>query len=839
MESVNLSIDGQRIEVPAGTTILEAARRAGIYIPTLCYHPDLPPAKNGAAARMIYQGDQRLENAMPGETGKGCGLCVVAVEGQNDLVGSCATEAAAGMVVITNNDRIKSTRQAKLLPIMTRHRHACLTCAQQEGCSRTQCSANVPENERCCSQFGHCELQNVANHVGIGDSTPQWVPTRLALLKNHALFARDYNLCIGCTRCVRACCELRGIEAIGFIYDEQGRVQIGTLAETLEESGCKFCTACVEVCPTGALVDKAVDAATREDDIVPCRAACPARIDVPGYLRMIAAGLADEANAIVREKVPFPGVLGRVCIRPCEAVCRRGEVNESLAICALKRFAAEGENGLWKKNSGVAPDTGKKVAVVGAGPAGLTAAFYLRKQGHSVTLLDSNSRAGGMMRYGIPSYRLPRSVLDREIKDILDLGIGFQPNRSLGKDVSLDQLKNGGYDAVFLGVGAQQSRRLPLEGCHASDVLWGVEFLRKVAEGEAVKLKDNVVVIGGGNVAVDAAMTARRCGAAHVKVACLECLEEMPASPWQLEEARAEGIEIIASRGPGRIIMEDGNVTGMDLVECAGAFDDKGNFCPAYSHKKECLPVDQVIMAVGQAADLSFIEEAGEIKIGGGLIVVDQESLETGMTGVYAGGDAVKMPGAIIHAIAAGRRAAESIDRALGGSGEIGEVLFPCANPDPYLGRDEGFAGWVRQKVPELDAQVRVTGFDEIATGFSAEQAVKEAKRCLQCDLRLLMGGNPAPPAHRLPFNEESINQVPATEGVFQLLDADYRILSIRGTANLRRELHKTMTENDTASFFEFEEDKMFSRRESELIQKFLQQHGKMPGGGGDLDDLY
>jgi NADPH-dependent glutamate synthase beta subunit-like oxidoreductase len=306
--------------------------------------------------------------------------------------------------------------------------------------------------------------------------------------------------------------------------------------------------------------------------------------------------------------------------------------------------------------------------------------------------------------------------------------------------------------------------------------------LRKVAEGQDVNLKDNVVVIGGGNVAVDVAMTARRCGATDVKMACLECLEEIPASPWEIEEARAEGIEIIPSWGADKIISEDGHVTSMDLRECTCVFDDNGNFCPEFSEKKECILVDQVIIAVGQAADLSFIAETGEIKIGKGLIVVNEESLETGMSDVYAGGDAVKMPGAIILAIAAGRRAAESIDKALGGSGQIDEVLFARPNPDPHLGRDEGFAGWVREKMPELDAGVRVKNFEEVATGFSAEQAVQEAQRCLQCDLRLLMGCNPVPPAYWLPCDQEHIRQVPETEGVFQLLDADHQILSIKGT---------------------------------------------------------
>jgi NADPH-dependent glutamate synthase beta subunit-like oxidoreductase len=840
MNTVNLRIDGQPLEVAAGTTILEAAGNLGIYIPRLCHHPDLPPAKGGESSPVVFQGDREIENTLPEGAGRGCGLCVVEVAGEEELVGACAAEVTEGMVVVTHNDRIIAARQEKLMPIFVRHRHACLTCAQQEGCPRSQCSSNVPEDERCCSQFGHCELQNVANYVGIQDVTPKWIPTDLALLKDHPLFERDYNLCIGCTRCVRACRDLRGIEAIGFVYDENGRVQIGSLAETLEASGCKFCTACVEVCPTGALLDKGVEPATRGEDLVPCKAACPAHIDVPGYLRMIARGKADEANAIIREKVPFPGVLGRICIHPCEPVCRRGEVNEPISICALKRYAADGDKGLWKNGSNVAADSGRKVAVIGAGPTGLTAGFYLRKQGHRVSLFDSGVQAGGMLRYGIPRYRLPAEVLDSEIKEILDLGIDFKPEQSLGKDFSLDQLKNDGFDAVFLAVGAQQSRPISLEGCHTPDVMWGLEFLRRVAEGREIKLQVRVVVIGGGNMAVDVALTALRCGAVDVKMVCLEDLDEMPASAWQIEGAKAEGVQILPCWGPAKIIRKDGKVTGMDIVECTAVFDEQGNFFPEFSDKKECILVDQIILAVGQAADLSFLGDNSPVKVSKGLVLVDEDTLETGMPGVYAGGDIAERAGAVIHAVAAGRRAAASIDRALGGSGDIDEVLFARGNPDPFLGRDVGFASFPRGNVPELDVETRIKGFQEIAVGYSTETAVKEAGRCLQCDLRLHLRCNPTPPVHWLPFDEEHINQAPETEGVFQLLDADHQILTIKGTANLRQNLLAAMADNDSASFFEFEENKMFSQRESELIQKYLQEHGEMPGGDADdLDDLF
>lgn len=837
MDTVTLTIDGQPVEVPAGTTILEAARKADIYIPSLCYHPDLPPAKDRPAVQAVFRGEHKLENAMSEQPGKGCGICVIEVEGQSELVGSCAAEAADGMVIVTQNERIKEKRQENLVPIMARHRHACLTCAQQEGCPLTQCSSNVPENERCCSQFGHCELQNIANYVGISNATSKWVPTDFEIFKDHPLFERDYNLCIGCTRCVRACHDMRGIEALGFVYDGDRQVQVGTVAETLEDSGCKFCTACVEVCPTGALVDKSVTPATREDDLVPCKAACPAHIDVPGYLRMCAQGKQDEANAIIREKVPFPGILGRVCIHPCEDACRRGELNESISICALKRYAADGEKGLWKKESRVEADSGRKVAIVGAGPGGLTAAFYLRKKGHAVTIFDAGKAAGGMMRYGIPEYRLPREILDKEINEILDLGIELKPGQVLGKNITLDQLTKDGYDAVFLGVGAQDSRRIPLEGSNVPDVLLGIEFLRRVAEGEDIKLKDNVVVIGGGNVAVDAAMTALRCGASDVKMACLECLDEIPANPWELEEAKSEGVEIMPSWGPDRVITEDGKVTRIDLVECSCVFDEQGQFCPEFSETKKYILVDQVILAVGQAADLSFLKDGSPIKVDRGLIVVNEDSFETDMKGIYAGGDITKASGGIIHAIAAGRQAAASIDKNLGGSGDIDEVLFPRGSPDAYLGRNEGFAFWPREKVPETDAVTRMKSFQEIALAYDDEQAVKEAKRCLQCDLRLHLGRNPVPPQDWLAFDEENINQVPAAEGVFQLLDEAHNVLTIKGTVNLREELLTALEEYDNAVWFEYEEHKMYSQRESELIQRYLQEHGKMPGGGGD--DLF
>ncbi|MCP4667712.1 MAG: FAD-dependent oxidoreductase, partial [Deltaproteobacteria bacterium] len=416
---------------------------------------------------------------------------------------------------------------------------------------------------------------------------------------------------------------------------------------TLQESGCKFCMACVAVCPTGALMDKSVRPGKREEDLVPCKEACPVHIDVPGYLRLIAEGRPEEAHAVIREKVPFPGVLGRVCVRPCEAKCRRGEVNEPVSICALKRYAADGDNGLWRRHAKAGDDTGKKAAVVGAGPAGLTAAFYLKKKGHAVTVFEGRKEAGGMMRYGIPAYRLPRKILDKEIQDILDLGIQFRPNQRLGKDFSLDQVKDDGFGAVFLGIGAQLSRRIVVDGADLPDVLWGLDFLGRVAQGDDIRLKERVMVIGGGNVAVDAAMTAFRCGAKEVMMACLEKREEMPAHDWEVEYAVRAGVIVMPSRGPRRILTKNNQVTGVELVRCTSVWDDQSVFNPAFDDTKETIACDQVILAMGQTPDLSFLDEGGPIEEDRGFIVVDQESLETGMKGVYAGGDVTAAPGAV------------------------------------------------------------------------------------------------------------------------------------------------------------------------------------------------
>jgi hypothetical protein len=320
---------------------------------------------------------------------------------------------------------------------------------------------------------------------------------------------------------------------------------------------------------------------------------------------------------------------------------------------------------------------------------------------------------------------------------------------------------------------------------------------------------------------------------------CLEKREEMPAHSWEVEGALAEGVKVMPSWGAHRILTDKGRIKGMEIVHCTSMFDDQCVFNPKFDETKQSILGDQVILAIGQTPDLSFLQSTPSIEAKRGLITVDEATLETGMKGVYAGGDVAAVAGAIIHAIAAGRKAASAIDKALGGSGDIEEILFEKGTPNPKVGRNEGFAAWPRERVPETELQRRHENFHEVALGYTDEQAAKEAKRCLQCDLRLYMACNPSPPERWLAFNEENVQQAPEGEGVFRLYGGEHNVLSIKGTADLRQELLRALRDNDKAAWFDFEEDKLYSKRESELLQKYLQEHGHMPGGGSGDEDLF
>lgn len=832
---MRLTIDDVSVEVPENSTILDAARSMEIYIPTLCSHPDLPTAKGLKGGECIYWGSEKIEGQP--EEYQGCRLCLVQVEGMDELQQSCATVASEGMVVNTNTNEIQEKRKENLIAILKDHPHACLLCAEREGCSREPCSLNVPVNERCCPELGRCELQKVSEYVGIREDTPRYMPKDNPVVEDEPLFKRDYNICIGCNRCVRACNDLRGVGALGSTFLD-GVSLVGTVGPTLMESNCKFCGACVEVCPTGTLTDLRI-ISDREKDLVPCIGECPVATDVPRINYLIAQGKFAEAAAVVRESTPIVYSLGNVCFHPCETECTRNDVNEPIAICALKRFAAEQDTGAWKSFITTPAPTGKRVAVIGSGPSGLSAGYYLQRKGHSVTVYEALPELGGMMRYAFPEYRLPKEVLQKDIDAIKDIGVEFKTNKAIGKELTFEDLKNQGYDAIYIGVGAQLSKRIPLEGSDLPGVLWGLDFLKDVRMGKDVQVAERLVVIGGGNVAIDVALTAIRLGAKEVQLACLESREEMPAFEHEIKEAMEEGVKINVSWGPKRIIGSDGQITGIELKRCTSVFDEDGRFNPKYDESETTsFETDMILLAIGQSTDLSLLEGSGVETVGPG-IGADKASLQTNIQGVFAGGEVVSGPASVIEAIALGRTAAMSMDKYLGGDGEMEEILLEKEDLDPYLGKEEGFGDKPQVKMPVLPLEERMKGFDQIDCGYDEASAVEEAKRCLRCNLRLTFGCNPLPPEKWLAFTEENIAEVPDTEGVFQLLDESKMIVFISGVMNMQQALREQHQTRENAKFFIWEEDKMYTKRESELIQQFLQAHGKLPEGNDELDDLF
>jgi len=555
-----------------------------------------------------------------------------------------------------------------------------------------------------------------------------------------------FRACEQCGCCSSAC-PITGVDGFNVrrIIRHIELDLITEIAETPFPWSCTTCGRCEAVCPNGiAILDiirplRSLSPEAFVPDWPPCTRACPAGIDVPGYLRLIAEEKPDEACALILEKVPFPGILGRVCMHPCEDACRRLAVfDEPVSICALKRYAADKSDNVFERATKVSENTGSKVAIIGAGPAGLTAAFYLRKKGHEVTIFESRSKPGGMMRYGIPYYRLPEEVLEKEINQVLSVGIGLKTEKKLGRDFDLNTLKEEGYEAIFVATGLQLSRKIDLEGAASDDVLWGIDFLAEISEENKIVLKDRVLVVGGGNVAVDVALTALRIGAKEVTMACLESRDEMPANPWEIDMAVEEGVRLMTSWGPRKIIQNNGKVIGAELIQCASVFDEQGDFCPAFNNITEKVEADQVILAIGQAADLSFIDDNGPLAIKKGLIPINPDTQETDMPGVFAGGDVGKGPGTIIDAISAGRRAATAIDQFLGGDGDIAESIAVRPDTRAYNGkREKGFADLKRVETPAIPVSERHDGFKEVDLCFDDAHAIDEAKRCLQCDLEL------------------------------------------------------------------------------------------------------
>ena len=471
----------------------------------------------------------------------------------------------------------------------------------------------------------------------------------------------------------------------------------------------------------------------------PCEHTCPVNVDAVGYIALIAEGRFEEALDLIRQRNPLAGVCGRVCHHPCEVRCKRGDIDEPIAIASLKRFVADYGMGLGVETKvAVSEPKYEKVAIVGSGPAGLTSAFHLAKQGYKVTIFEALPVAGGMLVAGIPEYRLPREVIHTDINFITSLGVGIKTNTPIGKDLSIDSLFEQGYKAIFIAVGAHKGQRLGIPGEELDGVFDGVSFLRDMNLGKNLRLEGRVAVIGGGNAAIDAARSALRLGAKEASIVYRRSRQEMPANEEEIAEAEHEGVKIIYLSTPTRLLGENGKVKSMECIGMElGEYDASGRRRPIPVKGSEFLmDVDAVIAAIGQAPDLSFLPpDSGLETTKGQTFVVDPVTLATSRQGIFAGGDVVTGPATVIEAMAAGERAAISIHKYLRGKSMTEDRLrqpekrveIPRAVEAP---EEKG-----RVRMPTLALKRRLGGFEEVNLGYSTQKAIEEAMRCLRCDL--------------------------------------------------------------------------------------------------------
>ncbi len=488
-----------------------------------------------------------------------------------------------------------------------------------------------------------------------------------------------------------------------------------------------------------------------------CQYACPVNTPASNYIESIQEGDYDRALGLNYTANILPHLLGRVCMHPCEDACRRGEIDEPIAICTLKRAAADFAEERFPKGLPRVKKTGKKVAVIGGGPAGLAAARDLTMMGHSVTIFESTSVLGGMLRLGIPEYRLPRDIIKLEGERIMKLGVEVRFSQKVGTDIDLDDLTDEGFKAILIAIGANKSVNIGLSGQEHEDVFGGIDFLLEVNLGCNVKLGKKVIVVGGGNVALDVARTALRVpqefeegnttvnatrkstgkGEREIHVVCLESRKEMPASLFEIEESEKEGIILHPSKGPRKIVEENGKIIGLETLDVESVFDSSGRFNPSFFEGSESIiPSDSVILAVGQSTDVSWLEGHPDIEVTRrGIIQVDEETFATTRPGVFAGGDVAYGPKSAIQAIASGRKAAIAIDQFLSAGKERKyDYFFMEKSP---VRETFSYEAIPRQEQESIPMEKRWGFKEEIDTGFTRQSTFKEAERCLRCHFNI------------------------------------------------------------------------------------------------------
>lgn len=576
-------------------------------------------------------------------------------------------------------------------------------------------------------------------------------------------FGKTHAIC-NCCGC--SCLSLR--TAGMFLNNDMVR---SNYVSHIDKEKCVACGECVQVCPVNALKlgqkicaktpikeNKRIDFPSNtewgpdkwnpdyrinRENVVdtgtsPCKTQCPAHISIQGYIKLASQGKYKEALELIKNENPFPAVCGRICPRKCESVCTRGDIDDPVAIDDIKKFIAEQD--LNKENRyipKVKHNYGKKIAIVGAGPSGLSCAYYLAIDGYKVTVFEKQQALGGMLTLGIPSYRLEKNVVNAEIDILKELGVELKTGIEVGKDISLKELRQQGYKAFYLAIGAQSGRKLGIEGEDGEGVATGVDFLRDVNLGREVKLEGNVVVIGGGNVAIDVARTATRVGASKVDMFCLESREEMPALDEEVDEAMSEDIVINNSWGPKRIATENGRVVAIEFKKCTSVFDENKRFNPKYDENNTItVKADHILLSIGQGIEWGNLLQDSKIELNPNkTIKADSFTLQTAESDVFAGGDAMTGPKFAIDAIALGKEAAISIHRFV----QPGQSLVLGRDRRAYHALDkdnlilEGYDNTPRQRTDHVDGAKAKTSFNDLRETLTEEQVKKETERCLSC----------------------------------------------------------------------------------------------------------